>query len=1407
MPSPNGRPSVCPPRFPIELTPLNEETMTVVGRTLRSSSQSMFPLNISFQSVELTFPPPPPQHELRTAAAHHHHQPPLPQLLQHSIVIPTSVHPVISIIGYSWRCSEGREHILLCDLSLRGIFVQQLAIMRIERPHLPTSKLLSAAIRGNKNGYYKANDEYEEGEPSSYSKSSRVVADSRRPLLLDVKEFEQSKQRHSLDGDVKTKMKKVQANKKISPPSPSQRLIKRGVVALRIDAIENGQECVDDDDGDDDSRYLLGSIQPTNINKAHTPKKSLCGFRLGSPRNKESVSHSFTSSESAVKRYNGTRIVQSNFYRNVDEATRDDATEIVDLGGFDILCEKPKVDNADKVIDSSASSDKENDGKSLTSSSSTIDLDSHLPIEKEAESVPHCEVDVVDADTILADLADTQNTPIHTPMDESVSLTTATVEVKQPSSCVTHATTYSNYHRANTNTEKPFHVVVTPTENGDVILLSASVVPPPPSPLHTTTTMDSTLQKEPTLFIPALEGRDEADETDDKDEVEQSDQVNQVERNDDEEQDKRVDEAPPNVNITPVEPESRKKMVSFSIVDKETSSPTGVDELDMYEETETSTHEIAESTSDDFVANEGWEEEEDDTNTQSSSLSRAFGSFEVHEDAMRAIGKLSTVEEMQHHDHEEHHHTNMQQNNVIELRHSMESDCDDESQSSSSYLDGADLLGSDTQSIELVSKEGEDGADEEDEENKDGKEDDELKKDEEVGRSVSPLMANDEIECNESRGTGTTLGSFSQIYMSEGQMPDGEESDSECDESASFLEQNDLVCTPEKSMLTVEPLGTSSECGEVPSGDVIDKSSMRSLAGSKPWAIAECDSESVYSGADLISVPSKTSIASNDEQEILAPSSSMLSVDPHSVSTGDRDHENFESLNSFWVREWTEAVTKLTSEAKMESVGATTCKESMSDSTTREPRLLLKKDVGDAMSDDDNDHDTTASCNICSDGEGNQYLKIYDIDTCTDVYEVIQFSGHELETVLEEESCSEEDVEGDDGTNNDKHRGEKSLLLERLLEESVEAEMQKLVGSPNKEHQAVAPTLDELQRMFDAYQATQGNQFNASVQTLSSPSTLTTFRSAKSSKKRHVHIKRRAIAKAKAEKTKYDLVYVEKGSHRDVGLHRESLSINSVLTKESVDSIEAYSNVSNSSVGSNMSLDGLLSKAMQKMPELVVKDEDDINPKSHFEDSIVEDDRSGKVTNPFDEERTLLPSGTNESELPIHCDISEMDVQGAKIMHSIEDDYSLGLGSNLSLDGIIAKAISTMPEFLFEDEDYEVPAHNGIPKMEVVETIQEENSLASSVSFDSFTTETDGRRLMDKDDPVDIVTRLDEFTSSLDQPKADEDDRVSSVLTKLYDENNELAESLAAVQRELEHVNRKLAVVTHERDEVVSSAC
>ena len=225
--------------------------------------------------------------------------------------------------------------------------------------------------------------------------------------------------------------------------------------------------------------------------------------------------------------------------------------------------------------------------------------------------------------------------------------------------------------------------------------------------------------------------------------------------------------------------------------------------------------------------------------------------------------------------------------------------------------------------------------------------------------------------------------------------------------------------------------------------------------------------------------------------------------------------KDLDNLNNFWVNEWTE----------MAAVGAN--KNILSDPDSNQPHFLLKKDVGDAMAGNEQNESvvvekTHADVNVCTDCDGNKYLKIYDLDSGSYVYEVIH-RHHELEAV--EESSSEEEKEA--GNDDDFQSSEKpgGSMLEEL---------------------------HELWSKIEMYQATlkHGNTANPSSSDLE-------FQSVKSSKKRYIHVKKRAIAKARSEKTKYSLAHVENGSHYKNECHREKGSPRNTLSNENVEKPKA----------------------------------------------------------------------------------------------------------------------------------------------------------------------------------------------------------------------------------------------------------
>ena len=178
-------------------------------------------------------------------------------------------------------------------------------------------------------------------------------------------------------------------------------------------------------------------------------------------------------------------------------------------------------------------------------------------------------------------------------------------------------------------------------------------------------------------------------------------------------------------------------------------------------------------------------------------------------------------------------------------------------------------------------------------------------------------------------------------------------------------------------------------------------------------------------------------------------------------------------------------------------VGKTVSNEK--DTEDERPRFLRREDVGDAMSEES--EEAPAMTNICTDSAGNEYLKIYDIDSGREMYEVIERNGG-LETVAESD---EEDVEEDDS----EEGGGEAKEDGNLSNESC---------SKNYAHQDVPRAPPNVGAGLE-------------------------LRKVKSSKKKHIHTRKRAIAKSKARKLKYDLVnQYEKGPSNSRGIFRDRAS-------------------------------------------------------------------------------------------------------------------------------------------------------------------------------------------------------------------------------------------------------------------------
>jgi len=211
------------------------------------------------------------------------------------------------------------------------------------------------------------------------------------------------------------------------------------------------------------------------------------------------------------------------------------------------------------------------------------------------------------------------------------------------------------------------------------------------------------------------------------------------------------------------------------------------------------------------------------------------------------------------------------------------------------------------------------------------------------------------------------------------------------------------------------------------------------------------------------------------------------------------------------------------------------------------------------------------------------------------------------------------------------------------------------------------------------------------------------FRSVKSSKKRYIHVKKRAIAKAKSKKTKYDLTaHLEKGSsHHEKGIFRHKTS-----------------ETSQPSLALNTSLDGILTKALDAL--------------------------------------TKRENGTPDvegEELAVVNETSSME----------NEDENSFFSSSLS--------IATFTSMVLDEES-------------------EKNVLEEDVVEANAASEQSEKN--DSQDNASVRPGIKRGQSRL--------------LAKLYDENVELAETLAATQSELEKVNRTLELVKMELDDVLLTA-
>ncbi|KAL3767642.1 hypothetical protein ACHAW5_006880 [Stephanodiscus triporus] len=758
-------------------------------------------------------------------------------------------------------------------------------------------------------------------------------------------------------------------------------------------------------------------------------------------------------------------VVQSSFSR---QDTNDDSLvglAVIPSDGVDL------VDGVDVAAAAFAAATVEcvEDGEDvgalgIAGSSSTIDLDAHLTYEERVLGVPKVDVGGDDRVVVSEHEAGGETTSFQTPI-ESIAEAEEAEGGGWEGSGATMTTTHGGYaSRYLVGGRGSCPITVTPTENGDVILLTpmeemmdVGPQPRPQSPRNAQAVgrggaveknddvpamrerpKSSPAAAAASLLIPSLGANEEWSSG----------------RREGEE--RGADDA-----VAPSKPTYGRRKTTNATEE----SPTGVDELEDFEEDQGS------QDSDDFYACDDWYGKDNcKLNDDSAALSsQPFGLIKIHDSAPRDI-RICEEQSTQ---------------SVIELRHSMESDCG-QSQSSSS-LD-ADLVDHGQPSMR-----------------------------EETSRTQPGTSVNE--SSNEEEETRVSLGLDEAT----------EDEDSERDAPGDYFDSSYGVDS-------VEVKG-----GEIPDfiNDIIEREySLGRSGASRPWVKHDCGVESDSCGEDIVTVPSESSMLSLGnvrEHSSVSQASSVPEVLPLDSVELSLAKENFDDLRKFWVQDRREMAT---------TAGPSSGKVVSED----KPRFLLREEVGDAMESVSGSSTSTSpyvaapESNICTDRDGNKYLRIFDLNTGDNIYEVIQQRSYDLETVDEISSEESEEEEGEGKNVEQSHDGTVSKLLDTLLEKTVESEARTVAG-PN---QAIA-SLEDLYNLFDEYQGTlqrveNCNQTASQTPDVQSPPAGLEIRCVKSSKKSRIHLKKRAIVKAKSAKSKYDLFDIDRASCLEGKSHQRVLS-------------------------------------------------------------------------------------------------------------------------------------------------------------------------------------------------------------------------------------------------------------------------
>ena len=1104
--------------------------------------------------------------------------------------------------------------------------------------------------------------------------------------------------------------------------------------------------------------------------------------------------------------------------------------------------------------DDDGDDDDDDIGLAIAESSSTIDLDAHLTREEVMFGVPEVDdfgamVDVVVVDDVENGTTTTSSyrTPIESHGDaETEEEDDDDVREEDARATTARGGFASRYLVVGRGSSPSCAVTVTPTENGDVILMTPveEMMDVGPQPRGGGQRSSSAVGTAAALLIPSLgageewsngrrggDGRGPAEVAGPSkparmtrkttnateasptgvDGLRDSDEDEECDDDDDdlkvggggrrEGEERRAEE----VAAAPSKPTYGMGKTTNATE----ASPTGVDEFGDRE---------SQDNPDEFLACDSWYGRGYDCDPiddgASSSPSQPFGPFKIHD----LTGGRKCSRDVQHgedgrmgEDQSVHHE--------IQLRHSLESDCG-QSQSSSS-LDA--VIMDDPPPVKR-------------------------------GQSMGE-------ESNESKETHATLESFHQVYTSvTGSSAAESTEDKDEDTKSAELDEPGDYFDSDYRVQSIKPASIGLKGGEIPDfiRDIVKQeySSGSSGGGSRPWA--KHDSDVKQDGdfeldsceSDLVTVPSESSMLSLGKVQVarsMSPSSSTVpDVLPGDNGEPSLAKENFSNLRNFWVHEWRGMAT--TAEPDYSHID--------------QPKFMLKEEVGDAMCDDNESveklstsssltaHAAAPENNIITDRDGNKYLRIYDLNSGKNLYEVIQQRSYELETV-EERSCEEETVEErscveeedkEEHQKEGKGEGKKvgktangtgSTLLDVLSEKTVESEARNIAGS----NQTIA-SLEDLYSLFDAYQGTLKHDENEHqkhnendhqkhdendhrnetavqpppaglelLRIVASPKKLLThdddynpddtadqpppaglelIRHVKSSKKFRIHLKKLAIVKAKSERTKCDLFSRIETKSRRRALFREELELSEAGPDIASQPLQA----------SHRSLDTILSQVLNAIStgeNYHLEVEAPQNIEDYDASTVTETPEAYRMV-----ERKFLYGIIND--LPF--DPSKKELNDHPMDLKKMDDYLVDPTSNeshsvINDDSSLAQsAQSSVPSFSVNTHTSAATTHDELVKHASKRDFMSDFSpsvFLSNLSVDSHALEENPN---DEDQPSPEL--------SPDLPELRKGS--TPMLEKLYEENAELIETLANTQRELAVAQFKLRLAATEIDDMISTA-